>query len=188
MNEIEKDERIWEIEEYIKEYEKRDSGEFLQVEILAYKRVKFLLSSLETSQQAREILRKNIEKMQDWGDKIEQENEELKISLEKEKERISEAEFLRNGMQDRCNELFLENEKLKEKVKELERKVENLIATIVEDLSEDRQNLESRLKELMEAAAEFEKSEIIGEPTGIIDAKRKLYKVLEKFSSSLGLE
>ena len=164
-NEIKKDERIEEIKRYIEEYEKRDSGALLQMEIIAYKRVKFLLISLETSQQAREILRKNIEKVQDWGDKIEQENEELKTSLEraneeiselrgeirveiennqewvadlkKEKEKVSEAEFLRDGMQERVNELFIENEKLKERVGELERKVKNLIATINEDLLEE---------------------------------------------------
>ena len=251
MNEIEKDERIWEIEEYIKEYEKRDSEVFFKMEIIAYKRVKFLLISLETSQQAREILRKNIEKVQDWGDLIEKENEELKISLEKaqsieqigqhplfkaanrtlltqaetirrlsselekeketilqlreawrmqdelwkkEKERASEAEFLRDGMQDRCNELFLENERLKERVGELERKVKNLIATISEDLSEDRQNLESCLEELKEAVEKHKKvkNEILGsnldpitESAKLYKNDEELYKVLEKLSGNL---
>ncbi len=96
----EREDEMSEIEEIKDRYGRCWGGEIDNKTV--FNDVLILLSSLKKEKEQTEYFRLEVNRLTD--------------ELAKEKERISEAEFLRDGMQTRVNELFVENESLNETI------------------------------------------------------------------------
>jgi len=102
-----------------------------------------------------------------------------KLALEKEKLRTSEAEYLRNGMQTRVNELSIENESLKETINFWKKSYN-------EEIAHSKQ-AEERVKELEEVIETYKQSSAWQRKDGMPHSseEEELFGVLEKMRGDL---